>query len=442
MNTAQIRQGVIDPASDRPFPRRISGGYWQFIANRECRGMPLLSLLSTNPDAVRQLTIEQVVATAGDGRLRDATEAQVELREYMRQASVDTLASHADYCLANSFNKSGHVLQDIVNELGRRLEYTVENGRYQGTSATVGFDGIWREPRGHSLVVEVKTTDAYRLSLDSVASYRDRLLAQGALERPCSILIVVGRTDTGELEAQVRGSRHAWDIRLISIDSLLSLVRIKESADSSDTIAKIRRLLTPMEYTRLDDLVEVMFATTRDVETSIENETRQSTPEEAPAATKESIGSTGQEKRDIVEVRERIVAAIGRNRGVTYVRKSRAQYWDPNHLDRLVCVVSSRYEDQGPVKYWFAYHPQQHAFLVGGEAGHFVLGFIDLDVAYSVPADVMRTYFDQLYVTKKKDGSFYYHVKLAETGTESLSLQLRGGDSGLSLAPYAVILSG
>src|SRR5262249_39418367 len=159
--------------------------------------MPLLSLVASSPEAVRQLTIEQVVATAGDGRLRDGTESQRELREYLRQVTIDALATY--------------------------------------------FDGIWRDPSGHGLVIEVKTTDTYRLSLDTVARYRDQLLAQDVLAKPCSILIVVGRTDTGELEAQVRGSRYAWDMRLISVDALLNLVRIKESADSQETIAKMRR---------------------------------------------------------------------------------------------------------------------------------------------------------------------------------------------------------
>ena len=30
------------------------------------------------------------------------------------------------------FAKSGFVLQDIVNEIGKRLGYDVQNGRYQG----------------------------------------------------------------------------------------------------------------------------------------------------------------------------------------------------------------------------------------------------------------------------------------------------------------------
>jgi hypothetical protein len=69
--------------------------------------MPLLSLVASSPDAVRQLTIEQVVATAGDGRLRDGTESQRELREYLRLVAIDSLATYADYCLSNAFSKSG-----------------------------------------------------------------------------------------------------------------------------------------------------------------------------------------------------------------------------------------------------------------------------------------------------------------------------------------------
>jgi hypothetical protein len=75
------------------------------------------------------------------------------------------------------------------------------------------------------------------------------------------------------LEAQVRGSRHAWDIRLISADALIKLVQLKEDADAPDTGRKIRSLLAPMEYTRLDQMIDVMFTTAKDVETAAAVET-------------------------------------------------------------------------------------------------------------------------------------------------------------------------
>jgi hypothetical protein len=44
--------------------------------------------------------------------------------------------------LSSKFDKSGLVLQDIVNELGRRLEYSVENGLCQGKVNAIGHDGL------------------------------------------------------------------------------------------------------------------------------------------------------------------------------------------------------------------------------------------------------------------------------------------------------------
>jgi hypothetical protein len=404
--------------------------------------MPLLSLVASSPEAVHQLTIEQVVATAGDGRLRDGTESQRELREYLRQVTVDALATYADYCLSNAFSKGGQVLQDIVNELGRRLEYEVTNGRYQGTTNAVGFDGIWRDPSAYALVIEVKTTDAYRLSLDTVARYRDLLLAQDVLAKPCSILIVVGRTDTGELEAQVRGSRHAWDIRLISVDALLNLVRIKESADSQETIAKIRRLLTPLEYTRLDQLVDVVFTTTQDVETAVSAETGKPLEPESQEQSESSESMSDFTPSEVIqEIRGRIVAALGHHLQCSFVKKSRALYWDPNRRQRIVCTVSKRYANQGPAKYWYGYRLQWHAFLLEGERGFFVLGCTDLDVAFIVPVANIRDHLEEFYTTEKKDGSIdYYHIKIVEAGAEKYAIQLPRSGQMLVLDPYLIRL--
>ena len=48
--------------------------------------MPLLALWEANPKAIAEMTIEQLVATAGDGRLRDKSECSRELHDYLLQA--------------------------------------------------------------------------------------------------------------------------------------------------------------------------------------------------------------------------------------------------------------------------------------------------------------------------------------------------------------------
>ncbi len=131
--------------------------------------MPLVDLWKSSPATVAQFTIEQVVTTAGDGSLRDESLSSRELREYLRTVPSEKLFEYIEGCLTRGFNKSGLVLQDLINELGRRLDYQVENGLYQGRSNSVGFDGIWHAPDGHALVLEVKTTDAYRINLELVS---------------------------------------------------------------------------------------------------------------------------------------------------------------------------------------------------------------------------------------------------------------------------------
>jgi hypothetical protein len=191
--------------------------------------MALVDLWKSSPEQIKGKTIQQLLTFAGDGHLRDGNETSDELRSFLAHIPSDLLQDFAEHCLASSFTDGGLALQDIVNQVGRRLGFQVEDGRYRGVIGEVGFDGIWRAGEGAAILVEVKTTDAFRLSLDTTARYRRALIKQESIpEESSSILYVVGRSDTGDLEAQVRGSRHAWDIRIIGIRALFRVLKIKE----------------------------------------------------------------------------------------------------------------------------------------------------------------------------------------------------------------------
>jgi hypothetical protein len=73
--------------------------------------MPLLSFWKSNRDEVLKMTVEQVVSSAGDGHLRDGSEASKESRGYLRVCPSESLFTYARYCLENSFDKSGVVLR-------------------------------------------------------------------------------------------------------------------------------------------------------------------------------------------------------------------------------------------------------------------------------------------------------------------------------------------
>lgn len=398
--------------------------------------MPLLALWASNATAVGEFTIEQVVATAGDGSLRDGSVCSSELREYLSQVPTQKIAVYVDQCLGSSLNKGGLILQDLINEIGRRLDFAVTNGRYQGVVGAIGYDGIWLSPDGHSIVAEVKTTDAYRMSLDTLAGYRDRLAAAGQVSGPSSVLIIVGRQDTGELEAQIRGSRHAWDVRLISAEALLKLVQLKENADGPETGRKIRSLLAPMEYTRLDRMIDVMFTTATDVEKAsaglAEPDVEERSEEDrTPKGSWEFTDGTLLQKK-----RESIIAAVGRERGAPLIRKSRALFWSADHEVRVACSVSKRYLKRNSYPYWYAFHPQWAEFLDEAERSYFVLGCMDLDVAFAIPGKEFVGLLDALNVTIKDDGSRYWHVHLVEKSPHSYAILLPKESDFLRLDDY------
>jgi len=318
--------------------------------------MALKDLLIGSPEQLQDKHVSQVIAFAGAGKLRDGGDASSEFREFLSLVPSPLLSRYVEECLSGAkFEDSGLALQDVVNEIGRRLGFEVDGGVYRGSAGKTGFDGIWRTEDGKSIVVEVKTTDAYRIGLDTVAGYRQSLIRQGTLsDTDSSILIVVGREDTGDLEAQIRGSRHAWDTRLISVESLIRLMRLKEEElEEPLVLQKIRNILTPQEFTRVDGIIEIVFATAAEVRQAEiaadddELEEDEPKPKFTPAAFHEACI-------------KRIEAHLGKS----LVRRSRATYTSSDGSLAVVCAVSRLRGRQGALSYWYAFHPHQRDTLL------------------------------------------------------------------------------
>ena len=94
--------------------------------------MSLEIFYENKPEKVLQYRAEQVVALAGDGRLRDGSECSTQLRQYLEKIELLNIQRYINDTLSTKFQDSGFVLQDLVNEVGRRLGFNVTNGRYIG----------------------------------------------------------------------------------------------------------------------------------------------------------------------------------------------------------------------------------------------------------------------------------------------------------------------
>jgi hypothetical protein len=389
--------------------------------------MSLLGLAETNPAAFEGYNIQQVVGICGDGQLLDGSKCSEELRNYLKLQKPLKLAEYARYCLDHSFPKSGAVLQDVLNEVGRRLGFQVVGGRYSGSTREIGFDGLWTEGNA-SLIVEAKTTDAYRINLDKVVEYAFKAKAGGLTSEEPDVLLVVGREDTGDLEAQIRGSKHAWQVRLVSVESLLKLMFVRDEVSEKIFTQKIRRILFPFEYTRVDDIIDLVFETQREVEEKI-------------------VETDGPEEKDDIqlgtwhftptgEIEAKRNALLDRFYGarcLNYHRLTPSKYINDTKNLRVACTISKRYQrDYQP--YWYAFHPAWLDFLEQGSAGFLILGSMDRDEGYAIPLDVMRSKLDSLNMTTK-DERFYWHIALQIEGSGLALLLPKTGDR-LSLAPF------
>lgn len=377
----------------------------------------LLELWQTKPTFFAGKSVRQIIQFAGDGRLRDGNQTSTEFREWLTAIPLERLRQCAEECLSSTFDESGQALQDIVNQIGVRLGFIVKEGRYRGVKGDIGNDGLWKASDGYALLIEVKTTDAYRINLDTIATYRDKLIVEGALtEDQSSILIAVGRQDTGDLEAQIRGSKHAWDVRLVSVESLLRLAEVKEQVSDWTTSNQINQVLRPVEYTRVDGIVELLFATSRDIESS------------EPARTSESLDQPAvgvqPSSGDLEHAREKAIARAARVLKTPLVKKGKALRGSPDGAVNVVCLVSQRYDRQaGSGNYWYGFTPAQRTFLSEGKYGFLVLACADSDRAFLIDRETLLGWLPDFLTTPsnpQSDSSIrHWHVYFNDYGNKA-----------------------
>jgi hypothetical protein len=387
--------------------------------------MSLSELWSTSRAQLEGKQVNQIIAFAGTGQLSDKTATAAEFRDFLGLVPSDYLARYADECLRESFAGSGFALQDVVNQIGKRLGYAVSDGRYRGSANQVGFDGLWKFPDGHTVVVEVKTTDAYRIDLQKIANYRRELIASNQLaEDQSSILLVVGRQDTGDLEAQIRGSRHAWDVRLISVDAVLRLMFLKEKVDDPATIRKICDILKPREFTRLDEIVDLVFTAAEEAaepEAAIDEEESSDQGATAPRAAPAAFHGA-------------CIARVEKHLGKQLIRQSKSSYATPDGNFAAVCAVSKTHEILGHPSYWFAFHPYQKISLENASEGILILGCGSPNTIFIVPSKDLFNWLPDMWTTER-DGRVYWHIRIHYDGAKYM-MDRKEGRGRIDITKY------
>ncbi len=386
--------------------------------------MPLLDLWGKSRAQLEGKQVQQIIAIAGSGKLLHGGDASKEFRDFLSHVPSTLLARYAEECLNEKFESGGLALQDVVNQVGRRLGFQVEDGRYRGSSGQSGHDGLWKSSLSGEIIVEVKTTDAYRIALDAIAEYRKKLIQEGkVVEAKSSILIVVGRQDTGDLEAQIRGSRHAWDVRLVSVDSLIRLMLLKETVEDPQMLRKIAGVLVPQEFTRVDGIIDLVFSAAEEIRQDVEEtEVQENLPRRKGKKVPQFVP---------VDFHAACIRRIEKSLNRSLIKQTRATYSSPDESLVVVCAVS-RAHTRG--MYWFAFHPHQKEKLEAAREGYVAYGCGSENVLLLIPFKDFTPWLDGMWITHLEN-RFYWHVNIRQDG-EKLALRRKRGFSEIELTKY------
>jgi hypothetical protein len=379
--------------------------------------------------------LSQIINFLGDGKLKNDDDI---FRRFLKNVSNDFLVKYAEECLAESFSDSGLALQDISNEIGSRLGFQISHGLYRGNKTDIGFDGIWQQSDDWALIVEVKTTDAYRISLEKIATYWHRLIEQNKVDKSkSSILIIVGRDDTGELEAQIRGSKYAWDIRIISIDSLIQLLRIKESLSDESTAQKISMALRPYEFTRIDSLIDLLFLAIKDVE--VEEKADEFIEENLPGTA--HTPTADKEKVAPVNFQKPVLAKITEKLKTDFIKQSRSSYSSIDGKNGILISISKQhpaFNNQFDARYWFAFHPHQDIFLSKYQNGYACYGCGDEKHVFMIPLSFLKPKLNDMWKTKNEEKDYKHIVIYRKNGTFYLRTNINEKEHYDDLSQFSI----
>lgn len=381
--------------------------------------MALIDLWLADGDGIKKKSLHQILAFAGEGKLGDGSECSKQFRGLLAAVPLDVLRRFSDEAQNGDALEPGFALQDIVNEVGQRLDFKVSRGLYRGRRGDLGHDGLWADPTTeHSIIAEVKTTSAYRIKLDTIARYKTGLVTAGKVdEEKVSILVIIGREgeDTADLEAQIRGSRQAWDVRVISLDALFQLVALKDKTDDPVSAKLLRGILVPREYTKLDSLLELVSFVSRDI---------------APEESEDSVAPDQDQRRegayvsrlDKEELRVKAHQFLTKRFGA--IRStSRTLIETVDGRVGFYYSPSKPYPKTSSIGYWFALHPHQIEFLKAHAESHVSLLCVGFGLLLMPWAEFSK-YVESLGESSI-DGRTWKHVTLLRSHADKVTLRLR-----------------
>jgi hypothetical protein len=154
-------------------------------------------------------------------------------RSFLRESvgSIGAVRDYVEACTNNKGSQYDHALQDLVNHTGALIGFDVEFGRYKGVTNDIGHDGLWRW-NDFSIVVEVKTTDAFTIRTETLVGCVNKLIsAKKVADWDHALGLYVFARPDAELKSlanSIIAERRTHELRIATVDTVLSLAELAQ----------------------------------------------------------------------------------------------------------------------------------------------------------------------------------------------------------------------
>jgi hypothetical protein len=205
----------------------------------------------------------------------------------------------------------------------------------------------------------------------------------------------------------------------------MRLMTIKEEVEDPQIAQRIHSILIPREFTKLDEIANILFSTTEDIK-------QDSLPLEEDGTEQQNTEKNQNFKP--VAFHEGCILRIQDALGAKLIKRSRAQYSTPDKSLVVNCAVSKEHNpDQNP-NYWFGFHPHQRdALKIAGNA-YAAFGCGSSETVLLIPYSELESLLDGMWTTQNED-RMYWHVVIYKK-EQIYNLHLKKGQKNIDVTRY------
>ena len=200
------------------------------------------------------------------------------------------------------------------------------------------------------------------------------------------------------------------------------------STTSESVTEKIHTILRPFEYTRIDQIVDVVFTTAEDKGNEIEIDDTAEKSDVALDSNSLRQHATPQfTPKSIIELKKsQAIERLNKKFSKVLIKKKNSLFSDRDDEVHAAVAISKKYT-RAEDFYWYAYHEQQRKFLAESKTGLMVYGMSDSDISFAIPNAKLEELRDKLNSTFREDGREYKHIFIHQKSNQYV-LKLKGGE--------------